>query len=452
LPRFPLPLPRMKIPARLRPGAVLVLAACGDGGSGTTPESSSFARIQTQIFDRACTSCHTTGTSFATQSGLALEASVSYQALVNAPAKNENARADGLRRVVPGDPEKSLLYHKLLWAAGHHARDYGSPMPVGGEPLTKGEVEYVRRWIAAGAPRKGEVADAALLDDRTPQVVLPPFEPLAPPTRGYQLKIDRFTVAPNFERELFVYRRVGNASDALVNRIETRMRTGSHHLLLYTFPAGTSPVALPPYDVVRDIRNPNGTMNLGNMLPMGYHVFFGGAMTPTSDYRFPEGVALLVPAGTAIDLNAHYANRTGAEIPGEAYVNLHTADAAQVRHVARTLNLQNNSITLPAGKRTTLTKTFTMEATTRVFMLTSHMHALGEKFVIRISGGPRNGEVVYTNTDWEHPVVTSYAEPIVLQKGEGLTSEITWNNTTSRTVSFGLTSTDEMGIIFGYYY
>jgi hypothetical protein len=31
-------------------------------------------------------------------------------------------------------------------------------------------------------------------------------------------------------------------------------------------------------------------------------------------------------------------------------------------------------------------------------------------------------------------------------------SEITYNNTTDRTVSFGLTSEDEMGIIFGYYY
>jgi hypothetical protein len=46
----------------------------------------------------------------------------------------------------------------------------------------------------------------------------------------------------------------------------------------------------------------------------------------------------------------------------------------------------------------------------------------------------------------------NYATPIVLQTGEGLTSEITYNNTKSVTVYFGLTSEDEMGIIFGYYY
>jgi hypothetical protein len=77
---------------------------------------------------------------------------------------------------------------------------------------------------------------------------------------------------------------------------------------------------------------------------------------------------------------------------------------------------------------------------------------LGQKFVIKIYGGTRNGEIVYTNTDWEHPLVKSFPIPIVLKAGEGLTSEVTYNNTTSKTVVFGLTSEDEMNIIFGYYY
>lgn len=75
-----------------------------------------------------------------------------------------------------------------------------------------------------------------------------------------------------------------------------------------------------------------------------------------------------------------------------------------------------------------------------------------KKFVIKIFGGPRNGEIIYTNTDWEHPLVKSYTTPIVLQPGEGLTSEVTYYNTSSVAVGFGLTSQDEMNIIFGYYY
>jgi hypothetical protein len=40
----------------------------------------------------------------------------------------------------------------------------------------------------------------------------------------------------------------------------------------------------------------------------------------------------------------------------------------------------------------------------------------------------------------------------VLQAGQGLTSEITYYNETNQAIGFGLTSEDEMGIIFGYYY
>jgi hypothetical protein len=72
--------------------------------------------------------------------------------------------------------------------------------------------------------------------------------------------------------------------------------------------------------------------------------------------------------------------------------------------------------------------------------------------VARIAGGPRNGEIVYENADWADPVIKVFAQPLVLQAGEGLTSEVTYNNTTTSQISFGLTSEDEMDIIFGYYY
>jgi hypothetical protein len=42
----------------------------------------------------------------------------------------------------------------------------------------------------------------------------------------------------------------------------------------------------------------------------------------------------------------------------------------------------------------------------------------------------------------------TFKDPIVLQKGQGLKSIITWSNTTDSSVRFGLQSTDEMGIIF----
>ena len=39
-----------------------------------------------------------------------------------------------------------------------------------------------------------------------------------------------------------------------------------------------------------------------------------------------------------------------------------------------------------------------------------------------------------------------------LQPGDALVSVVTWNNVTNRTIGFGLLSSDEMNIIFGYAY
>ena len=441
--------------------SVLSLIGCGgDASSGGTSApapspmegAASFALIQATILTPSCATanCHVGA---GAQAGLALTADVAYDQLVGVKPTTPNALADGLRRVMVGKPDSSLLYHKLVFPPGHHARDYGNPMPSGTAGVTVGQLEFVRQWIAAGAPRTGVVASAALLADKSAQSS-PPFVPLALPAAGtgYQLRVDPFDVSANFERELFNYRRVGNSADIYVNRIETSMRPFSHHFVLYTMDPKTPSQLVPGTDLVRDIRNADGSMNLANMVAMGYHVFLGGSMQPRSDYTFPAGTALKIPANASIDLNVHYANHTASKVQGEAYVNLYTVPGAQVVHPLSTLNLQNTGIVLPAGQVTVVQKDFTFDAQTTITGLTSHMHARGTKYQIRIVGGPRDGELVYENTDWEHPALVNYAVPIVLDKGQGLRSIVTYNNTTTRNIFFGLTSDDEMDIIFGYYY
>jgi hypothetical protein len=449
---------------RVLPIVLLALSSGCAGGDGTAAESvapvptigeGSYARIQRDIFDPSCVSCHRTGTSDARQSKLVLTADSSYQQLVGVASQQSTARVAGIPRVRAFRSDSSLLYHKLAWIPGHHSVDYGNLMPMGTQRgLTTGQLEYVRRWIEAGAHATGHVSDTILLRDTRVQAAT--FTPLpAPTTPGIQLKVDSFAVFPLGERELFVSRNLGNPTERYVTRIESRMRPGSHHLLLYTFDERntTFPCNLrPPVAVVRDIRNPDGTMNIVNMFPMACHVFFAGAMTPDFDYRFPAGVALRLPANALLDLNVHYVNRSPADLPGEAFANLYFTDQANVQTVARTLNYANQDISLPPGRRTTLTRAFTMPTRTTILGLTSHMHALGERFEIRVRRASGSETTVYVNTDWEHPEFTNFATPLVLEAGDALVSVVTWNNTTTRTVTFGLASTDEMDIIFGYAY
>lgn len=430
---------------------IMVIYACNE--EGEQADNSTFGLIQTNILNTSCAigGCHLSKSDLSfLQHSLVLENSVAYTNLVNVIPKNQSARADGIFLVKPFSSDESLIFHKIRSNSdAHHSNDYGLPMPLGLELLSQGQVEFIRRWIEAGAPREGTVVDdISLLDDTTPQPEN--FEPLAPPASGIQINIEKFEVAPNFEREFFVYKKLGNTEDIYVNRVEIKMRQNSHHFLLYDF--NEEITAKPEVDAVRDIRNPNGSMNYQNMFPMLYHVYVAGTQTPYMDYQFPEGVAMKFPANAAIDFNSHYVNKQDVAIEGEVNVNLHTLPDESVKKVAKTLNLGNSNFSLTPKQKTTITKTYTVDIKTNIFALTSHTHQLGEKFVIKIAGGARDGEIVYTNFDWHHPSIVNYSNPIVLNPGEGLTSEITYNNTKSVTVYFGLTSDDEMGIIFGYYY
>jgi hypothetical protein len=421
-------------------------------------ELSTWQTIQQKIFDGNCTSCHSAGTYFARQSGLVLTSDVAYGQLVNVAPANAAAKGDGLLRV--GAKGLESLYKSFLWEKinapdqEHFYRDhpqYGSLMPLGAPPLTNGELEFIRRWIVAGAPQNGVVADGALLQDTT-RFQPPAFAPLPKPVNGIQLHLGPFEVAPNYERELFSYVLLNNTQDIFIDRGEIVMRPGSHHFLLATFQENTPSYIMPPPNVIRDIRDANGNYIYQNLLPMQYHKFFAGTQWPLLNYHFPPGVALRLPANTGLDMNSHYANRSSTIIKGEVYANLHFAEPAKIKHVAEVLQLSNFDINLPPQKVTTLSKTFTFSERTHIFQLVSHAHEHMTEFKVEVAGGPRNGEVVYIAYDWEHPPILKIDPPLVLEPGQGLKLMVTYNNWTNRTLNFGLLSQDEMMILFGYFY
>ncbi len=421
----------------------------------------SFDLIQDRIFKPSCATsgCHLSNTDASfLQHGLVLNtASASYLNLVGVAPKNAVAIANKLQRVSKYSFDASLLYHKLNWDNSHHPNaNYGTAMPLGGKPLSVGQLEFVKKWIEAGAPEKGTVVDSKLLDDTTPHYdPNSTFSALDSPEKegkaGFQLKIDKFTVAPNFEREIFVRRPLNNASPVYVNRIKLKSRSNSHHLVLYDFKDKSF---LPNLNEVRDLRNADGSYDFLTYLTLANHIFLGGGTDPNSDYTFPEGTALMLPANSSIDVNPHYFNRTSEPLYGENYVNLYTVPATQVKNVVKMIDFNNLNFKLPANKKTTITTnfSFTKDKAVSIVSLTSHYHERGTLFQIKIKGGKRDGEVIYESSDWQHPKVINFAQPIELEPNVGLTSVVTYDNTTSKDISFGLTSQDEMNIIFGYYF
>lgn len=420
------------------------------------PLISTFDIIQEQILEPNCVSCHIAGSSFAIQSDLVLTKDVAYDQLVNRPPQNQAAREDGL--LLLGDTGLESLLSSFLWEKidypnfGHFSEDhpeYGALMPFGGPSLTYGELAFIKDWIIAGAPENGQVVDLSVLDnDDRFEIPEEDFAILAPPANGMQLHLGPFEVYPHTERELFYYQPLGTESDIYVNRLEISMRQGSHHFILYDYPEESRPEE----GIYRDFWDMDNQFIVNTALTIVNQRFIFGTQLRLTDYSFPPGVALRIPQGTGFDMNSHYVNRTDDMKTGEVSVNLHTIHPNEVQFIAQNLFENYTDIFIPANRRTTLKRTSRFNEEMHIFQLTSHGHEHLEEFKVYIEGGTRDGELIYISKDWEHPLLLDYDPPIVLNPGDGLRSEATYNNEESRDLRFGLRSIDEMMILFGAYF
>jgi len=127
------------------------LAAAGCPGDGSAiPDmmngdlEPTLDSIQARVFGAICVDCHVAG---GPGSFMPLNsADASFQNLVNQPS----LEFVGLDRVEPGDPEASYLVHKIEGRSGI----VGDRMPPPPQSmLAADEIEAIREWILAGAPR-----------------------------------------------------------------------------------------------------------------------------------------------------------------------------------------------------------------------------------------------------------------------------------------------------------
>jgi cysteine-rich repeat protein len=134
-------------------------ASCG-ACSGPTTFTATWDAIQTNVFDRACTTCHGANASGA----LDFRAPGIYARIVGVPAPDDPA----LLYIHAGDHAASFLWLKLeKGTAGGHDEVSGPGMPVG-PPLPADVVDALGQWIDAGAPETGIVAGTEALTKACP--------------------------------------------------------------------------------------------------------------------------------------------------------------------------------------------------------------------------------------------------------------------------------------------
>jgi hypothetical protein len=127
------------------------------------PNIASYLNMQTHIFKHSCNSsgCHNTAAATNVQHGLVLEGADVYERLINITPKNTDAKLAGLKLLMPGNSDSSFLYAKCNY--NNSSFKFGNPMPLGSNALSANEIEFIKQWINAGAPKTGVVADYKLL-------------------------------------------------------------------------------------------------------------------------------------------------------------------------------------------------------------------------------------------------------------------------------------------------
>jgi len=388
----------------------------GDPNECTVEDT--FAVLQSRLFGGCrVAACH----GAARSGGLDLRADVAHASLVGQPATNTTAAAAGRQRVVAGDPDASFLWQKLL---GRLDPGEGTRMPSAGRMPTVLELEMVRAWIMAGAPRTGVVESAPCLPSRE----YVPADPLAPPPRGHQIVFDGPTLAPGEEFEGCIWVDAPFAGDFVVGSFEYSLNPGTHHVTLYEHADGPPPAlnVFDPHDLGCGAQGAGaGISNVGE--------------TPYFVDGYPPGAGRRLAGSRPIGINPHYYNEFDVPIQAKIWINLHPVRGPLV-HEVRMMNSAaaeldgetSYSFSVPAFATAThrLRTTNATGVARHLFQLWGHQHLRGTRFTAWSSAGAR----IYESVDWAHPAIVEFDPPFVLAPGDWIDFECEWDNGVTRPV------------------
>ncbi|MFM7140744.1 MAG: hypothetical protein ACKO2K_02350 [Alphaproteobacteria bacterium] len=433
----------------------LLLAACGGGGGGapvgpvapTCEKGQSFAStfdgIQQTIFEKhSCTQelCHGS----ATQGGLDLRAGASYDHLVEAPS-----RLSPLARVWPGAKDRSFLWQKLLAKSDPSVEIAGSPMPSGSPALSADELELVRLWIYAGAPREGTVIGTekllgACLPDPEPLTIAP--LPAPPAGKGIQLVMPEWSLPASSEHEV-CFASYFDVSDQVpaefldptgqffrFSSLELRQDPQSHHLILSYSPMDPARLDDPSFGAwtckggsrAGETCDPRAKVACGDGLCastprdgfacIGYGPpgeFFnryqiGGAQQAQAESTFHPGVFGQIPLRGVLYWNSHAFNLTPSDHLMQARQN-YTFATEQRSAVNQIFDASHIfAASAPPFETETVCADFEMPQGSRLFNLSSHTHRHGQHFTVDLPDGRR----IYESRIYNDPVDQKYDPPL----------------------------------------
>ena len=271
---------------------------------------------------------------------------------------------------------------------------------------------------------------------------------LAPPPAGEGIQFQMVTELPGgTEAEHCMF--VTVPSEGLViNRDEVRYTEGSHHFLVYE----TTYDTIPSENDFGEAVDTSGVFDCTEGATDGWDVkrLIGGSQNAigSSIVLFPDDVAITVPGGTVLLLNAHYINASSEAIEPEVNINFWTIPEEQKAHEGDILFLYNVFIKAPSMASSRAHMRCPVYDDITLMNAQSHMHARGVGYTAQLMGN----DPFYTNAKWEDVPVEAFEGGMDISAGSTLEYWCDYENPAADTVYQGAKSTDEMCMLIGSFY
>ena len=162
----------------------------------------------------------------------------------------------------------------------------------------------------------------------------------------------------------------------------------------------------------------------------------------TGELEFPTGKGLKLTAGTTLGLQLHIYNTGDEVLTGHSGIEIKEVDAASITEEIDLFLPGPKTLNIPTGVSTT-TGTCTVGQTQTLFALFPHMHQWGVHFKTTLNVNGVDQVLHDDDYTFEHQYVKTFA-PIVLNAGDKIKTECTYNNTTGGELHWGESSDTEM--------
>lgn len=309
-----------------------------------------------------------------------------------------------------------------------HIRIADGSMPPAGTPApTFADSQRIASWASCGT--------RTLTEDTRLRSTAPLFRPPAERPTGttaIELRADNYAVPLVSDRyQCFTFTNVV-AADQFVRRFDVLLDHPEvlHHAVLFR---STGDAALAP------------SYECAGSPPETLYTY---TWAPGEDaLQFPDGGLRIRPADRYI-LQLHYNNsRNLPDIRDRSGVRLSVGPVAGTEYGMVAIGPVGFAI--PARSEQRVASGCTLAPGTRILASMPHMHEIGSRYEQVLLRGAQRMPII-SLTHWQFESQYFYELPLTLQAGDRIETACTFNNTTSRTVTNGSSTADEM--CFGFTY